>query len=160
MRIAGVVGAFALGLLATAAHPVHGDEYRVGDLAIDNVWARASIGSAGNGVAYMTIRNNGREADRLLAVHARLAKKVELHIHTEVKGVLKMRRADAIDVPAGATLVVEPEGTVSIMLLGLNAPLREGDGFPATLEFEKAGRVEVTMPVRKSPAAGRPKPGN
>jgi copper(I)-binding protein len=39
------------------------------------------------------------------------------------------------------------------MLSGLNAPLREGDRFDLTLEFEAAGTITVEVPVR-SVAAG------
>jgi copper(I)-binding protein len=40
-----------------------------------------------------------------------------------------------------------------LMLIGLKAPLKEGDSFPMTLQFERAGTVEVKVIV------DRPKPG-
>ena len=40
------------------------------------------------------------------------------------------------------------------MLSGLNEPLREGDSFPLTLVFEKAGPVAVMIVVRGVGAMG------
>ena len=40
------------------------------------------------------------------------------------------------------------------MLIGLKQPLRAGESFPLTLEFEKAGKREVTVTVEKAGAMG------
>ena len=40
------------------------------------------------------------------------------------------------------------------MLIGLKQPLRTGESFPLTLEFEKAGRREVNVAVEKAGAMG------
>ena len=42
------------------------------------------------------------------------------------------------------------------MLTGLNGPLREGQSFPLTLTFEKAGTREVTVAIEKPGASGPP----
>src|SRR5690606_33740508 len=75
------------------------------------------------------------------------AKKAEIHI-TEVsaEGVASMRHIEALEIPAGDTALLEPGGT-HIMLMGLTAPLTEGDMVKATLIFEQAGRVEVEFMV-------------
>jgi copper(I)-binding protein len=142
----------ALLLAAVAARPAAADGAVAGDLTIENPWARASIGSAANGAAYMTVRNRGSTDDRLLAVRTPAARKVELHSHAAVAGVVKMRRVDSVEVPAGGTAAFEPEGHQAIMLLGLRAPLKEGESIVATVLFEKAGEVEVQLPVRRMKA--------
>lgn len=38
------------------------------------------------------------------------------------------------------------------MLLGLERPLREGETFPMTLTFEKAGTVAIQLVVKKAGA--------
>jgi len=58
--------------------------------------------------------------------------------------VMKMRPVEDIDVPPAAPVELKPGG-LHIMLLGLTAPLKEGDSFPLTLTFAKAG--EITVPV-------------
>jgi copper(I)-binding protein len=41
------------------------------------------------------------------------------------------------------------------MLLDLKSPLKQGDKLPITLEFEKAGKVQVSLDVQ---AVGAPAP--
>jgi len=67
--------------------------------------------------------------------------------------VMKMPRLDGLAIPAGQPVTLKPGGE-HIMLMGLNGPLREGQSFPLTLTFEKAGAREVTVAVEKAGAAG------
>jgi hypothetical protein len=127
--------------LAATAH-----EFKAGDLLIGHPWARASAGPAANGAAYLTLTNNGKDSDRLVAVASPVADKAELHVHLVEDGVMKMRSLDGIDVPPGAPIELQPSG-LHIMLLGLKAPLKEGDSFPLTLTFQKAGAVTVSVLV-------------
>ena len=58
---------FLAALLAAAtAFPAAAHEFKAGDLTIDHPYARASAGPARNGAAYLTIRNDGTPADRLV----------------------------------------------------------------------------------------------
>ena len=67
--------------------------------------------------------------------------------------VMKMRPIASLDIPAGQPVILKPSGE-HIMLMGLNGPLREGQSFPLSLTFEKAGAREVTVAVEKPGAAG------
>src|SRR5215469_11534765 len=49
---------------------------------------------------------------------------------------------------------VAKKAELHTMAMGLNAPLREGQSFPLTLTFEKAGVRGVTVAVEKPGAAG------
>jgi copper(I)-binding protein len=72
---------------------------------------------------------------------------------------MKMRPLPAVDIKAGGQAELKPGG-MHIMLVGLAAPLKEGQTFPLTLTFEKAGKVEVTVTVEKAGAMGdRAMPG-
>ncbi len=144
--ISAVVTAAAIAGTAMAA------DYMLGDITVGEPWARASAGKARNGAAYMTIRNAGA-ADRLVAASAKVSKKAELHTHIRDGDVMRMRRVDAINLDAYARTKLEPGG-LHVMLMGLNAPLKEGDSFPLTLTFERAGEVTVDVPVRKAGAMG------
>lgn len=121
-------------------------EVKLGDLVIDQAWARPTIGAMKTGAAYMTIANNGTEPDQLVAVSGEVADRVELHTHLMEGGVVKMRPVDAIEVAPGAPTVLQPGGN-HVMLIGLQAPLKEGDGFTLTLEFARAGKVAVEVSV-------------
>ena len=53
---------------------------------------------------------------------------------------------------AGGSVELKPGG-MHLMFIGLKAPLRNGDTFPMTLRFEKAGEVVVTVNVEVPQAA-------
>jgi periplasmic copper chaperone A len=124
---------------------------QTGSIEVKSAWARATPGKAETGAAYLTIESAG--PDRLTAVSTPVAVKAELHEMTMQGGVMKMRSLAAIDLPAGQAVVLKP-GTTHIMLTGLKQPLRVGESFPLTLEFEKAGRREVNVMVEKAGAMG------
>lgn len=134
---------FATALLVSSLAAAH--EYKVGTLTIEHPWARASV--AANGAAYMTISNSGTEADELLAAASPVADKVELHTHIMEGEVMKMRPVKAIEVNVGEPAVLKPGG-LHIMLIGLKAPLKEGEKFPMTLTFKNAGTVDVEVAVQ------------
>src|SRR5215469_8160071 len=120
-------------------------------LDVNNAWARATPGKAENGAAYLTIQSP--TPDRLLTVSSPVARKAELHTMSMEGMVMKMRPLAGVDIPAGQPVTLKPGGQ-HVMLLGLDAPLREGQSFPLTLTFEKAGTLTVTVVIEKPGAAG------
>ena len=64
----------------------------------------------------------------------------------------------AID-SAGQTIEFKP-GSFHVMLVGLKQPLEKGQHIKATLEFEKAGKVEIEYPVEAIGATGAPAGGH
>ena len=144
--------AFGALVMATAAH---GQEYRAGEVRVIQPWARASAGPARVTAAYMSLETVG-PGDRLIAASSPAANRATLHIQIIENEVAKMRRVEAIPVDSGEATVLRPGG-LHIMLTGLKAPLKEGERFPLTLTFEKAGTVDVEVVVRgiaaKGPAA-------
>jgi len=138
-------------IVALAAAPVRAADLTAGDLTIQAPWARASIGAARAGAAYLTIVNRGSAIVRLVSVEASLAKRAGLHRTLNENGVMKMRPAGAVEIPPGATLGLEPGG-LHVMLMGLQGPLVEGESFAMTLTFERAGSVELTVPILSATA--------
>jgi periplasmic copper chaperone A len=120
-------------------------------LDVANAWAGATPGKAENGAAYVTITSPA--ADRLVSASTPVAKKAELHTMSMQGMVMKMRPVSGVDIPAGQAVTLKPGGE-HIMLMGLNQPLREGQSFPLTLNFEKAGPRTVTVTVEKAGAKG------
>ncbi|GAB4365407.1 MAG: hypothetical protein Kow00114_22630 [Kiloniellaceae bacterium] len=145
-------------LLAAAAFAGFGSgarahDFTLGALKIDHPWARASAGPARNSAAFMTIHNAG-DADRLLAAAADVSERVELHTHMMEGNVMKMRQVEAIEVPANGTAELQPGG-FHVMLIGLKAPLKEGESFPLTLTFEKAGTITLDIAVEAITSMGQ-----
>ena len=137
--------ALAASLVASAALA------QTNQLEVSNAWARATPGKAENGAAYLTIQSP--TPDRLLTVSSPVAKKAELHTMSMEGMVMKMRPLADLDIHAGQPVTLKPGGQ-HVMLLGLDAPLREGQSFPLTLTFEKAGTRTVTVSIEKPGAAG------
>ena len=123
--------------------------FTLGDLDIGHPWSRATLPGAKVAAGYLTVKNNGGEADRLIAVSGEIAGKSEIHEMTVKDGVMTMRPlADGLEIPAGGELKLEP-GSYHIMFMELAAPAVEGQNFKGTLTFEKAGEVEVEFAVDK-----------
>ena len=120
---------------------------QVGEVAIHDAWARASLGNAPNSAVYMTLETTGEQPDRLVASSTPVADKATLHSHVMDGGIARMRPVEAIEVAPGAPTVLEPGG-LHIMLIGLRQKLAAGDRVPLTLVFERAGEISVEAPVR------------
>jgi copper(I)-binding protein len=118
-------------------------------IEVSNAWARATPAKAENGAAYVTILSP--TSDRLLSASSPVAKKTELHTMEMAGMVMKMRPLAGLDIPAGQPVALKP-GSEHIMLIGLQQPLREGQSFTLTLNFEKAGARTVSVAVEKAGA--------
>ncbi|WP_119418061.1 copper chaperone PCu(A)C [Desertibaculum subflavum] len=139
MRLKSLLIAAALAGFATLAHAQ-------GQITVKEPYARATIGQAKVSAAYMTIETS-TGPDRLIAAASPVAGTVELHTHLHEGGVMKMRQVEAIELAPGKPAVLETGG-YHIMMLDLKQPLKAGETILLTLTFEKAGKVEVQVPVR------------
>lgn len=116
------------------------------DLEVSGAFIRASPKVANAGAGFVTIKNSGKQDDKLIAASANVSKSVELHTHIKDGEIMRMRKVDAINVPAGGAAELKPGGD-HVMFIDLNGPLKEGDKVAVTLKFEKGGEVKVEMPV-------------
>jgi len=151
MTLTSRFGACALSILSTLmifTAPVAADDIKAGDLIISHPWTRATPGGAQVGGGYLTIENKGALADKLLGGTSLIAAKVEVHEMAMKNNVMTMRPvAGGLTIPPGQTVQLAPGG-YHIMMMGLKAPLKQGDQVPVTLEFERAGVVSVNFEVR------------
>jgi len=144
-------------------------------ITVTDAWARTSAAMASSGAVYMTIENTGGADDALIdvAVDPSVAASAELHevvMAGEMGGgassttmgggassttmgggdgvdAMAMREVDQIDLPSGASIVLEP-GAYPVMLVGLAAPLEVGTTISMTLTFEHAAMFSVDAEVR------------
>ena len=138
-------------------------DYHAGTLDIVSPWSRATPSGASIGAGYVTIKNTGTTADRLVGGSSDVAAKFEVHEMSMDGGVMKMRPIQGgLEIKPGETVELKPQG-MHIMFVGLKKPLKQGDHIKATLEFEKAGKVEVDFDVSgiggPAPKSGRDMPG-
>jgi copper(I)-binding protein/uncharacterized protein YcnI len=120
---------------------------RAGDLTIAQPWARATPGGARVAGGYLTVTNSGSTPDRLIGGSAAFAERVEIHEMATRNGVMTMRAlSGGLAIAPGETVELKPGG-LHVMFMGLRSPLAEGKAVTVTLEFERAGKVEVEMAV-------------
>ncbi|HET7885102.1 MAG TPA: copper chaperone PCu(A)C [Bradyrhizobium sp.] len=149
-----IATAFGLVLIAGLAATARADEVKAGDLVISQAWSRATPNGAKIGAGYLTIENKGTTADKLIGVTGDVSPKIELHEMSMSNGVMKMRPVDGgLSIDPGKTVKLAPNG-YHLMIMDLKGPLKQGDKLPLTLQFEKAGKVAVTLDVQGVGAQG------
>lgn len=124
-----------------------------GDLTIERAWSRATIGAERPAVFYVEITNNGSTDDALTGISTPAANMPMLHETVVTDGIASMPHVTSVPVPAGRMMALSPGGYHG-MLMGLTAALKDGDGFPLTLTFEKAGDITVEVEVVSLRAEG------
>src|SRR5262245_53856406 len=105
-------------------------------------WAPAMSGQDQQ-LVYLTIRNPGNVADRLVRVLSPVAAKVEMHAAT---GQGDPKPVAALSVGAGQDLVLSPSGP-HLAMLNLKRTLLENQTFKLALEFDQAGRIIIDVIV-------------
>lgn len=147
---------FAAALCAVfAASPAVAHDFTAGALKIVHPWARATPKSAPVGGGYLTITNTGTTPDRFVSGTSDVAKGFEIHEMSMEGGIMKMRPLpNGVEIKPGQTVTFKPGG-YHVMFTGLRKPLEKGQRVNATLQFEKAGKVDVYFTVEAigAPAA-------
>ena len=140
--------AIAAALAVVFAAPARAEDAKAGDLVITQAWSRATPVGAKVAGAYLTVENKGATADRLVGGSGDVAGRVEIHEMAMDNGVMKMRPLDkGLVIEPGKTVKLAPGG-FHLMLLDLKTQFKQGDKVPVTLEFEKAGKVRLTLDVQ------------
>jgi hypothetical protein len=135
------ITAFAVISFARGAEPAPG-------VVVLDAWARATPPGAKVGAAYVTLENQGDADDRLVSASSPVAQSVMLHETIVENGIAKMRPLDAVGIPAGKVVEMQPGG-MHMMLMGLTAPLVEGETVPLTLVFDSG--VTFTLDATVAP---------
>ncbi len=117
-------------------------------IAVENAFARQTVGKSRASAVFMTLHNHGHNADRLIGVRTPAAGKTAMHRSSlDASGVTTMRAVAAVELPAGGVVELKPGG-LHIMMTKLNRLLEPGMELSLTLIFETAGEITVTVPVR------------
>ncbi|MDZ7828912.1 MAG: copper chaperone PCu(A)C [Halofilum sp. (in: g-proteobacteria)] len=146
MKPTSIFTTLLLALLLAAPAGAH--DYRLGDLYIDAPWSRATAPGASVGAGYLDIRNEGEREDRLTGATSPVAGRVMIHRSVERDGTTTMEHQHrGVAIPAGGEVAFAPGG-YHLMLMQLEERLEKGDRVPVTLEFERAGKIEVELDVK------------
>jgi copper(I)-binding protein len=121
--------------------------FKLGDLTVTSPWTRATPGGAKIAGGYLKITNNGTSADRFIGAKSGATDHVEIHEMSMNDGVMKMRPLpNGLEIKPGETVELKSGGH-HLMFMDLKQPLKQGDTFKATLQFEKAGSLDVNFSV-------------
>ncbi|OWJ80703.1 copper chaperone PCu(A)C [Haematobacter genomosp. 1] len=134
---------FATPLLAV---PALAHEFKAGELTIGHPYSFEVPSSARAAAGYLSITNTGSAPDRLVGVEAKVGNPM-IHLSEEKDGVARMTHVEAVEIAPGQTVTLAPGG-YHVMFTGLNGtPWTAGEKIPATLVFEKTGKVPVVFNV-------------
>lgn len=127
----------------SAAAPV-----TAGQFSASAPYARAVPPGQPNSAIFMQLQNKDSKAHALVKASSSASEVVELHTHLNEGGVMKMRKVEKIDLPAGETVALKP-GSFHIMLIGLKKPLKAGESVDLTLTFEDGTTLATSAPVKE-----------
>jgi copper(I)-binding protein len=124
-------------------------------------WARPTPAGATNGVIYLELSSDVRDALVAIDVPTDIAERAELHTSNAAEGgghqhgavdngTVTMEQVAEVVIEAGATVEFRPGGN-HIMLIGLASPLARGDTFTATLQFSSGRTLDVPVTVSDNP---------
>ncbi len=111
---------------------------------VGTTYAYATAEVAKNGAVFTSFTSS--TDDTLVSVSGDIAEKIEIHDMGMEDGMMRMRKMDNLPLPAGENVKLEPAGK-HIMLIGLAGQLKDGEEFPLTLHFEKAGEQDITVSI-------------
>lgn len=128
---------------STAPAPVNGTT--VGDLTVYDAYIRQPA-SPDVAAAYLTVRNDGKAADRLSSAYCGAAGRTSVHADSAAMQPGDEAASTPLPVPANGTVSLSP-AKGHIMLEDLTGTLRAGDTVSLLLRFDKAGQVLLDVPV-------------
>lgn len=152
--------AFGLALLSCGMVP-GARAQAVGDIQITSAQALPSIPGARNGGGFLTVVNQGKADDKIVAASSPVCGHVELHTMAMENNIMRMREVGDIPVAAGQSLRMMPGSGYHLMFMDLKQALKVGDSVPVTVQFAKAGKVDLQLKVepRDKIAEGGAMPG-
>ena len=142
-------------VLALVMSPAFAHGYKVGSLDIQHPWSRATPKGATVAGGYLKITNTGTAPDRLVGGTNENSETCEIHEMKMEGDVMKMRPLpNGIEIKPGQTVEFTP-GSNHLMFVGLKQPFEKGKRVKGTLQFEKAGKVDVEYVVEGIGASKR-----
>ena len=130
-------------------------------IMVDDAYIRSSTAKSTSGAAFMVVMNHSGADDRLIGASSDVADKVELHSHrSDDNGIMRMGEIEGGVAIAADEMHAFKRGGDHLMFMGLKESLVEGAMVPVTLEFEKAGAVEIEVMVDQDRKPNHDKPNH
>ncbi|MFP4518010.1 MAG: copper chaperone PCu(A)C, partial [Oceanicaulis sp.] len=116
-----------------------------GDFTLSEGWVRNPVGGRDVTAGFFTLRNNGAAPARLVSAQSPEAERVELHTMAMEGDVMRMRRVEGMDVPAGGELVLQSGGD-HLMIFGLPDEAAMDGELELVFTFEDGRTLETSLP--------------
>jgi copper(I)-binding protein len=154
LKVSAYLVAIMLFAAALQGAPAQSQEVKAGDLVISQPWSRAAPKGAEMASSYLTVENKGASADRLLGGSAAAAEKLDVQQISMVGGGLTAHPVEGgLAIAPGDKVVLAPGGYY-LALQNLKTPLKKGSKVSITLQFEKAGKIDVAFDVLSPSSKG------
>ncbi|WP_373504688.1 copper chaperone PCu(A)C [Aestuariivirga sp.] len=124
-----------------------GGPWKLGDIVVEQAWARLAPGGARTGAVYLTVHNKSGQDDLLLAVDSPVAKSTAVQVTIVENDVARMEPLPAgVNLPSHGEVVMRPGG-MHIMMTGVSADMKVGSLLPVKMVFRDAGSLDFEVPV-------------
>lgn len=118
------------------------------NIVIEDAWVREAPPGSTVTAAYMTIKNNADQSDKLISISSDSAQSLEIHItKVDKDGVATMNRIEVLELAKGEKAELIPGG-MHLMLIGLNESIDGKDSISLKLAFENSADLEIDVPVK------------
>ena len=115
-------------------------------------WVPPTVPGQTVGAAYMQLRSV--QDATLVKIEADVAAAAEIHQMTTVNDVMRMRKLDQLELPAGRAVELSP-GARHLMLIDLRRPLKAGDTVKLKLTL-RLGNGQTVHETVVAPVAQKP----
>jgi copper(I)-binding protein len=137
-------------VLAACAPTVSGPAAAGPKISVEALWGRTSPTSADASAFYVTIKNTGTAADKLIGAKSDACGLLELHETVDKGGgMMEMQpiAGQMIEIPAGGSVDLKPGG-MHIMCMMKKADFAAGTKLSLTLVFEKSGEMKLEAEIK------------
>ena len=118
-------------------------------IEVSNSWIREAPPSVRVSVAYMLLRNNSNQPQKLLSVSSLDFHNIELHKTSNKDGMMLMEQQSELNIPAKEHIELKPNG-YHLMMMGRKRELLEGDKVKMTLSFSDGNKLTISVPIQKN----------
>ena len=115
------------------------------DLEVKSPWVRGTVAGQKATGAFMELRSPA--GTTIVGASSNAAGITEIHEMKMDGGVMKMKAAPRLDLPAGKTVSLAPGG-YHVMLMDLKQPLKKGDVVTITLQLEGANKKPESLDIK------------
>jgi copper(I)-binding protein len=119
---------------------------------VEGAWVRSTVGGQQGTGVFMKL--TAPQTTELVGVSSPIARVAELHQMKMEGDIMRMRRVNTLELPAGRPVELKPGG-YHLMLMDLKQPVTPGSTVPLTLLFRDAsgreGRLELNVAAATQP---------